>query len=43
MVRLRGIGFLWVLGLGFLLVATWLMRMRFWGFVSGVFLGNLQV
>jgi membrane protein len=26
MVRLRGVGFLWVLGLGFLLVATWLIN-----------------
>ncbi len=41
MVRLRGIGFLWVLGLGFLLVATWMVN-ALWGFVSGLFPGNLE-
>jgi membrane protein len=41
MVRLRGIGFLWVLGLGFLLVATWLVN-AVWGFVSGLLPGNLE-
>lgn len=35
MIRLRGIGFLWVLGLGFLLVATWLIN-AIWGFVSSL-------
>jgi membrane protein len=39
MVRLRGIGFLWVLGLGFLLVAVWLIN-ALWGFVSGLLPGS---
>ena len=38
MVRSRGIGFLWVLGLGFLLVATWLIN-ALWGFVSNLLAG----
>jgi len=42
MVRLRGIGFLWVLGLGFLLVATWLIN-ALWGFVSNLLPGSLEV
>jgi membrane protein len=41
MVRLRGIGFLWVLGLGFLLVATWLIN-ALWGFVSGLLPGSFD-
>jgi membrane protein len=41
MVRLRGIGFLWVLGLGFLLVATWLIN-ALWGFVSGLLPGTFD-
>ena len=39
LVRLRGVGFLWVLGLGFLLVATWLIN-ALWGFVSGLLPGS---
>jgi membrane protein len=39
MVRLRGIGFLWVLGLGFLLVAVWLIN-ALWGFVSDLLPGS---
>ena len=42
MVRRRGIGFLWVLGLGFLLVATWLIN-AIWGFVSSLLPGTLEV
>jgi membrane protein len=41
MVRLRGVGFLWVLGLGFLLVATWLVN-AIWGFVSGLLPGSIE-
>ena len=41
MVRLRGIGFLWVLGLGFLLVATWLIN-AIWGFLSNLLPDNLE-
>ena len=41
MVRLRGIGFLWVLGLGFLLVATWLIN-AIWGFLSNLLPGTLE-
>ena len=41
MVRLRGIGFLWVLGLGFLLVATWLIN-AMWGFLSSLLPGSLE-
>ena len=42
MVRRRGIGFLWVLGLGFLLVATWMIN-ALWGFVSSLLPGTLEV
>ena len=42
MVRSRGIGFLWVLGLGFLLVATWMIN-ALWGFVSNLLPGSLEV
>ena len=42
MVRQRGIGFLWVLGLGFLLVATWLIN-ALWGFVSNLLPGYFDV
>ena len=38
----RGIGFLWVLGLGFLLVATWLIN-ALWGFVSNLLPGSFGV
>jgi membrane protein len=41
MVRLRGIGFLWVLGLGFLLVATWLIN-AIWGFLSNLLPDTLE-
>ena len=41
MVRLRGIGFLWVLGLGFLLVATWLIN-AMWGFLSSLLPSSLE-
>ena len=41
MVRLRGIGFLWVLGLGFLLVATWLVN-AIWGFLSSLLPGSFE-
>jgi membrane protein len=41
MVRLRGIGFLWVVGLGFLLIATWLLN-ALWGFVSNLLPDSLE-
>jgi len=41
MVRLRGVGFLWVLGLGFLLVATWLIN-AMWGFLSSLLPSSLE-
>lgn len=41
MVRRRGIGFLWVLGLGFLLVATWLVN-AIWGFLSSLLPGSFE-
>jgi membrane protein len=41
MARTRGIGFLWVLGLGFLLVATWSLNAA-WRFVAGLLPGNLD-
>jgi membrane protein len=41
MVRLRGVGFLWVLGLGFLLVATWLIN-AMWGFLSSLLPSSME-
>jgi membrane protein len=41
MARTRGIGFLWVVGLGFLLVATWSIN-AIWRFVSGLLPDNLD-
>jgi membrane protein len=41
MARTRGIGFLWVLGLGFLLVATWSLNAA-WGFIADLLPDNLD-
>jgi len=41
MVRLRGIGFLWVLGLGFLLVITWLIN-AILGFLTNLLPGTFD-
>lgn len=41
LIRLRGIGFLWVLGLGFLLIVTWLLN-AIWGFVSNLLPDSLE-
>jgi membrane protein len=41
MARTRGIGFLWVLGLGFLLVATWSINAA-WGIIAGLLPGELD-
>jgi membrane protein len=41
MARTRGIGFLWVVGLGFLLVATWSIN-AIWRFVAGLLPDNLD-
>jgi membrane protein len=41
MARTRGIGFLWVVALGFLLVATWSIN-AIWRFVSGLLPANLD-
>jgi membrane protein len=41
MARTRGIGFLWVLGLGLLLVATWSLNAA-WRFIADLLPGNLD-
>lgn len=41
MVRTRGIGFLWVVGLGVILIATWLVN-AIWRFVGGLLPESLE-